>query len=231
MFEPQVATIFPDTQTLVTEGTTHMRHREVYCDRLEEQRRAALADPLSSSERLKIWQAGVDLIVQPDVVLIRPDVDKIERVLRADELLQEIVNKRRIRFQLAANAKVFAALTKRGELWRIASDAVTSDEMKARIRNSRMKLDGRAIYYYSPPTGTRFLTLNELRILADLNADELHQHLTEIQKYCQLYSKRGGLEVDFFLGRAGLRAAFRDARLPADDEEALRRASAVVRAV
>ena len=94
-----------------------------------------LADPLTSSERLKIWQAGVDLVIQPDVVLIRPDVDQIERVLRADELLQEIVNKRRIRFQLAANDKVFAALTKRGELWRIVSDAVTTDEMKARIRN------------------------------------------------------------------------------------------------
>jgi len=94
--------------------------------------------------------------------------------------------------------------------------------MKARIRNARMKLDGRPIYYYSPPTGTRFLTLKELRILADLNAAELHQHLTEIQTYCQRYSKRGGLEVDFFLGRAGLRTAFRDARLPADDEPALR---------
>ena len=95
--------------------------------------------------------------------------------------------------------------------------------MKARIRNARTKLDGRAIYYYSPPTGTRFLTLNELRLLADLNASELHQHLTEIQTYCQRPSKRGGLEVDFFLGGAGLRAAFRDARFPADDEEALPR--------
>ncbi len=222
VFEPQVATIFPDTETLVTDGTTHMRHREVYCDRLEEQRRAGNADPLTSSERLKIWQAGVDLIVQPDVVFIRPDVDKIERVLRADELLQEIVNKRRIRFQLASNAKVFAALTKRGELWRIASDAVTSDEMKTSIGNARMRLDGRAVFYYSPTTGTRFLTLNEFRLLGELNASELHQDLTEIQTYCQRYSKRGGLEVDFFLGGANLRAAFRDAILPAADEEALR---------
>lgn len=199
-----------------------MRHREVYWERLEAERRVARAEPLTSSDRLKIWQSGVDLIVQPDVVLIRPDPDQIDRVLRADRLLQQIVSKRRIRFQLASNAKVFAALTKRGELWRIASDAVTSDEMKARIRNARMKLDGRAIYYYSPPTGTRFLTLKELRILADLNVIELHQHLTEIQRYCRCYSKRGGLEVDFFLGGAGLRAAFRDARLSADDEQILR---------
>ncbi len=222
VFEPQVATIFPDTRTLVTEGTTHMRHREVYCDRLEEQRRAAQAEPLTASERSKIWRSGVDLIIQPDLVLIRPDPDQIDRVLQADELLQGIVNKQRIRFQLASNAKVFAALTKRGELWRVASDAVTSDEMKKRIRNARMKLGGRAIYYYSPPTGTRFLTLNELRLLAGLNAAELHQHLAEIQTYCQRYSKRGGLEVDFFLGGAGLRTAFRDARFPAGDEEALR---------
>ncbi|NLF70469.1 MAG: hypothetical protein GX575_15665 [Candidatus Anammoximicrobium sp.] len=222
VFEPQVATIFTDTQTLVTEGTTHLRHREVYCDRLEERRRAAQAEPLTASERSKIWRSGVDLIIQPDLVLIRPDPDQIDRVLEADELLQEIVNKQRIRFQLASNAKVFAALTKRGELWRIASDAVTTEEMKERIRNARMKLEGRAIYYYSPATGTRFLTLNEMRMLAGLNAAELHQHLTEIQTYCQRYSKRGGLEVDFFKGRASLRTAFRDARLPADDEEALR---------
>lgn len=200
VFEPQVATLFPDTQTLVTEGTTHLRHREVYCDRLESQRRAAQIEPLTASERSKIWRSGVDLIVQPDVVLIRPDPDQIDRVLRADELLQELVHKRRIRFQLASNAKVFAALTKRGELWRVASDAVTSDEMKNRIRNARMKLAGRPIYYYSPPTGTRFLTLNELRLLAGLNTAELHQHLVEIQTYSQRYSKRGGLEVDFFLG-------------------------------
>lgn len=222
VFEPQVATIFPDTRTLVTEGTTHMRHREVYCDHLEEQRRAAQAEPLTASERSKIWRSGVDLIVQPDLVLIRPDPDQIDRVLQADELLQGIVNKQRIGFLLASNAKVFAALMKRGELWRIASDAVTTEEMKKRIRNARMRLEGRAIYYYSPPTGTRFLTLNELRLLAGLNAAELHQHLTEIQTYCQRYSKRGGLEVDFFLGGAGVREGFRDARFPADDEEALR---------
>lgn len=222
VFEPQVATIFPDTQTLVTEGTTHMRHREVYCDRLEAARLAAQAEPLTSGERSKIWRSGVDLIVQRDAVLIRPDPDQIDRVLRADELLQELVNKRRIRFQLASNPKVFAALTKRGELWRIASDAVTSEEMKTRIQNARMKLGGRAIYYYSPPTGTRFLTLKELRLLAELNVTELHQHLTEAQAYCQRYSKRGGLEVDFFLGGANLRAAFRDAHFPAGDERALR---------
>ena len=221
-FDPRVATVFPDTQTLVTEGTTHGGQREVYCDHLESNRQAAPAEPLTPGQRLRIWQTGVDLIVQSDLVLIRPDPDHFDRVLRADELLQEVVDKRRIRFLLASHAKIFMALMKRGELWRIASDAVTSEEMKSRIRSARMNLDGRAIYYHSPPTGTRFLTLHELRSLAFLEVAELHRHLTEIQTYCRLYSKCGGREVDFFLGGADLRAAFRAACFPADDEEALR---------
>jgi hypothetical protein len=222
VFEPQVATIFPDGQMLVTEGTTHLQNREAYCDWLEEERRAANDGPLTANERSSIWQSGVDLIVQSDAVLIRPDPDQIDLVLSADELLQEVVNKLRIRFLLASSAEVRAALTKRGEFWRIASDAVTTEEMKARTQNSRMKLGGHAIYYYSPPTGTRYLTLNELRNLADLDADGLRQHLVEIQTYCQRYSKRGGLEVDFFLGGASLRTAFRDASFSEADEEALR---------
>ena len=152
VFEPRVATFFPDTETLVTKGTMHYLHREVYCDWLEEKRLAAGADSLTARERSKIWKSGVDLIILRDVVLIRPDPDQIDRVLSADELLHEIVNKRRIRFQLASNAKVRGALTGRGELWRIAPDAVTTEAMKARVQDARMKLGGRAIYYYSPPT-------------------------------------------------------------------------------
>ena len=222
VFELGVATIFPDTHTLITKGTTHYTHRQEYCDLLEEERCAAKAAPLSADEREKIWLSGVDLIVQPDVVLIRPDPDQIDLVLVADEQLQETVSKHRIRFQLASNAKVRGALTKRGELWRITSDALTTDEMVARVQNARMKLGGRAIYYYSPPIGTRFLTLKELRNLADRDAAELYQHLVEIQTYCQRHSKRGGLEVDFFLAGASLRAAFREARFPETDEVALR---------
>lgn len=222
VFDPQVATLFPDTETLVTEGTTHMRNREVYFDRLDEERAQAGAAPLSDEERSALWHTGVDLIVQPDVVLIRPDPKQIERMLRADELLQEIIHKRRICFLLASNAKVYATLTRRGELWRFVADAVTSEEMRSRIQNSRMKLGGRAIYYHSPLTGARFLTLKELRILAHWDAAELRQHLVEIQTYCRLFSKRGGREVDFFLGNPELRAAFRQASFPADDEQALR---------
>ena len=147
VFAPRVATVLPDTQTLITKGTTHWGQREVYCDHLEANRLGPPTESLTPSQRLRIWQTGVDLIVQPDLVLIRPDPDQIDRVLRADELLQETVNKRRIRFLLASHAKIFMALMKRGELWRIASDAVTSEEMKSRIRSARMKLDGRVIYY------------------------------------------------------------------------------------
>lgn len=221
VFDPQVATLFPDTETLVTEGTTHLRNREVYCDRRDEERRKVGGAPLSADERTATWQTGVDLIVQPDVVLIRPDPQQPERMLRADELLQEMVHKRRICFLLASDARVYATLTRRGELWRFVADAVTSEEMRTRIQNSRMKLGGRAIYYHSPLTGARFLTLKELRILAHLDAAELRQHLVEIQAYCRLFSKRGGREVDFFLGKPELRAAFRQATFPAD-EQALR---------
>ncbi len=226
-FEPQVATIFIDTErsdtaTLVTEGSTHFRHREVYCDHLDAQRRAAGLSPLTASERTAIWQIGVDLIIQPDLVLIRPDAEQIDRALSADELLQAIVPKAHIRFQLASNDTIFTTLTERGELWRIAADAVTTAEMKECIRNSRMKLRGRPIYYYSPKTGTRFLTLKGLRGLIELGPAELHQHLVEIQEHCARYNSRGELEADFFLLGTKLRTAFCAAHFPADDEQALR---------
>ena len=221
VFEPRVATIFPDTWVLVTEGRTHAENREAYCEYLNGQRRAANADLLTEDERWRIWDAGVDLIVQSDLVLIRPDPTQIERVLRADELLQSLVHKARVRFLLAADGTIFEALTTRGELWRIASDAVTTEDMNARTRDARMKIGGRAIYYHSPPTGTRYLTLNEFRQLAHLNITELRQHLLEIQTYCQLRNKRYALELNFFLGGDALREAFSAANFPAD-EAALR---------
>jgi len=222
VFEPRVATFFPETGTLVTEGTTHWLNREAYCKDLQEQRRAAKLAPLTPEECTEKMFSGVDLIVQSDLVLIRPDPEQIERVLRADELLQRDVHKARIRFLLASNGKIFDTLTMRGELWRIASDAVTTQEMNARTRNTRMKLEGRAIYYHSPPTGTRYLTLNEFRLLAHLNVTELRQHLLEIQKYCQLRNKQYAYELDFFQGGPALRTAVVEAKFPAADEAALR---------
>jgi len=224
VFDPQVATIFPkecveesDTYALVTAGTTHLSNRESFCRWLEEQR----CEPLSDDEHSRIWQTGVDLIVLADLVLIRPDPQQIDLVMRADEILQSKVNKLRIRFELASNTKVRDALTQRGELWRIAAAAVTNDEMKTAVRAAKMKLGGRTIYYYSPPTGTRLLTFHEFKNLAYLDTAELYQHLVEIQTYCDSRRTRGGLEVDFFPKCGEVRTAFREAKFAEGDDAAL----------
>lgn len=225
VFDPQVATIFPDqcikepdTYALVTEGTTHLDNRENFCEWLENHR----DEPLSDEEHSRIWRTGVDLIVLADVVLIRPDPEQIDLVMRADEILQAKVNKLRVRFELASNTKVRDALTQRGELWRIAAPAVTNGEMKTAVQAAKMKLDGRTIYYYSPPTGTRLLTYNEFKNLAYLDTAELYQHLVEIQTYCDRRRTRGGLEVDFFPKCGEMRTAFRETTFTVGDDAGLR---------
>ena len=77
---------------------------------------------------------------------------------RADELLQQLVPKHRVKFLLVRNEQVRAAIKQRGECWRISPLPKTPDEMKRMIADSKIAIRGRELYYYSKATGTRFLT-------------------------------------------------------------------------
>ncbi|MFV1966940.1 MAG: hypothetical protein ACC628_16055 [Pirellulaceae bacterium] len=205
-FPPRVATIFPQDEVLVTLPGIHATQRSAYVDTLDEERRAEGLSPLTDAMRSDIWQSAVDLIIQRDAIHIRPDLEKIQLALEADELLQQRVPKRLIRFLSAGTDRVHDAIKGHGECWRITPRPISTDEMIRTIRNSRMAIGGCEIYYHNPNTGTRLLTCQAFSKLADLNDRQLQTHLLEIQHYSRCFNRFGNPEIDFLV--AGRR--FRD---------------------
>ena len=76
--------------------------------------------------------------MEDDTILIRPDPDNMPLAFEADELLQELVPKHRIKFLGVRNEKVRDAIKQRGEWWRISLLPKTPDEMKQMIAASRI---------------------------------------------------------------------------------------------
>jgi hypothetical protein len=222
VFKPRVATVFPRGHVLITEKLTHYEQHIAYLDLMDQQRNAQRLPPLTEQQRSDLFMQGVDLIIHPHTILIRPDAEHLDLVFEADERLQELASKLRIRFMLAGNSTVYKALKCRGECWRITPNTVTLEDMIQLIKNSRMALGGRQIYYHSPTTGTRLLTLQAFRRLAEWNDEELRGHLLEIQQYLSKYNRKRQPEVDFFLGSWTLREAVLKADFQNADPETLR---------
>ncbi len=222
VFKARVATIFPRGNTLLTIGATHFEQHEKFLEVLDQEREAQGLPRLAGEQRNEAFMQGVDLIIHPNTIFIRPDPEQLDLIFEADEMLQELASKLRIRFMLAGTPKVYEALKQRGECWRITPETVTTEDMIQLIRNSRMALGGRPIYYHSPSTGTRLLTIQTLRELGKLSDDELRQHLLEIQEYSALYNRKRNREVDFFQGSWPLHEAFQAADFRQASPEALR---------
>jgi hypothetical protein len=116
----------------------------------------------------------------------------------ADELLQRLIAKHRIRFLGVLNERVREAIKQRGELWRITPLPITSEEMRAMIDSSRIGINGREIYYYGEQTGTRYLTFQEFQGLGRLDDGELRFHLSEICRHLGRRNAAGNPEVALF---------------------------------
>ena len=63
------------------------------------------------------------MIIEDDSILIRPDPDRMQLAYDADETLQEIVPKHKIKFLYVLNEKIRKAIEQRGECWRITPAA------------------------------------------------------------------------------------------------------------
>jgi hypothetical protein len=159
--------------------------------------------PLSREEEAGEWQNSVDLIMEDDAILIRPDPDNMGLAFRADELLQQLVPKHRVRFLLVRNEKVRTAIKQRGECWRISPLPKTPDEMRQMIAASKIAIRGGELYYYSKATGTRFLTYEDFAQLGALAGPALRQHLAEIREFSAGINRQGRPEVAFFMAGNG----------------------------
>jgi hypothetical protein len=199
----RIATVFPLGNSIVTLPGIHATQRCAYVDVLSRQRRDANLPPLGRHEEAREWQNSVDLVVEDNAILIRPDPENMDMAFRADELLQELVPKQRVKFLLVRNRNVQDAIKRRGECWRISTLPKTPDEMKRMIAASRIAIHGREMYYYSKATGTRYLTYESFSQLRGLDEPTLRQHLAEIRAFLGGVNRQGCPEVALFAAGPG----------------------------
>ena len=194
----RIATVFPRADTIVTVPGIHATQRIAFIDAQNKARQQRGLAPLSSQEEEREWMTAVDLVIDDDGVLIRPDPADMPLAFDADELLQQVVSKKRIRFLHVLDRRVREAIQRRGELWRINPLPRSADEMKRMIASSRIGICGRELYYYNQSSGSRLVTYDEFCKLANLPEAELRQLLCEIQEYCVQTNLTGNREVCFF---------------------------------
>jgi hypothetical protein len=199
--QSSIGTLFPRHELLITAPPLHALQREAFKDWFRE---APLAAGQQPPNDLKLdWEAAesVDLIFAPGgLVLIRPELERLDLAFDADEKLQTEwrVPRHRIRFLSVRDPRVRQALRERGELWRISAPPSEQEQIGEAIAHSRVAIREGALYYYNPHTGTRFVTCAEFARLAQLDDQSLARQLDEIAQHCIKRNRHGNPEVTFF---------------------------------
>jgi hypothetical protein len=218
----RIGTLFLEPAALYTElPGVHALQRLGFIDVINGRRAKQGQPPLRPEEEEKVSGHSVDLIFEPDHLLIRPDPDRMDLAFAADELLQTLVSKRQIKFLSVSDRRVREAIKLRGESWRLSSIPKTREGRERLVVGSKVAIRGLPIYYFNRLTGTRWLTCQEFEGLAKLENPTLARHLQEIADHAMLRNRFGRPEVDFFaadLRRMGTRqfAGVLFEQLPAD---------------
>lgn len=195
----RIATAFPRAGVIVTAPGIHATQRFLYTNEIEQERALQGLGPLSDPERMSIWLEAVDLLVEGDAILIRPDPSAMGLAFAADEMLQELVSRKRIKFLFARDARVREAINRRGEAWRIQPLPRSLEEMRKLIQTSRVAVGGEPIYYYCPVRGTRILTCAQFAGLALMSDEALRLHMEEIATLAASRNNRGWPELALFM--------------------------------
>ena len=172
---------------LVTVPGTHAMQRQAWVGEVNRVRAAEGKPPLTSVEIGRLLDSSVDLVFFENVVLIRPDPNRMDLAFMADEELQKVVSKRHIRFLNTHAKRVRDALRARGENWRMARDAKTREETDRLIMRGRTAIENEPIYYYNGNTGTRYLTVGTYLLVSRLSDDAFRAQIEEI--VCGLNSR------------------------------------------
>lgn len=194
----RIGTVFPRSRTIVTLPGIHATQRAEYVRDLNSIRQQQQLPPLTEEDEMLEWQQSVDVIMEPDAILIRPDPENMPLAFEADDLLQDLVSKQKIKFLNLMSEKVRQAIRIRGENWRIAPLPKSPEEMVRMIQSSMIPIGGKSIYYYSRNIGTRFLTFQQYGELGSLPENELLAHLMEIRDFSERFNRRGYPEISFF---------------------------------
>jgi hypothetical protein len=199
--EAGIGTLFPRRRVLVTQDRMHFLQRGLFRDWLQ-QPSLPPGQPPPAGRHLD-WECAesVDLIfTDDDLVLIRPELDRLDLAFEADSQLQEDwgVPEYHVRFLFAHNPRVRQALRERGELWRLATPAVDREAWARTIRQTRTAIHEASIYYYNAQTGTRWVTCQEFQGLAALDDATLARQLDEIAQHSATRNRHRHPEIAFF---------------------------------
>lgn len=194
----RIGTIFLKGNTLITEKGVHAMQRLLWIKHLNDERKAAGKPELTLEEEEAEIAESVDLIFTEEFVLIRPDPDRMDLALRADEELQKIVSKRLIRFLNTNALKVRRALMERGENWRMARQPISQEDMAQQIRSSITAIDELPIYYYNRSCGTRYITASGYSYVELLDNEAFRRQIKEVVQGLNKRNRLGQNEIDLF---------------------------------
>lgn len=218
----RIGTMFFKTMGLVTKRGVHAMQRLMWLEEVNKMRAAQGLKPMTPTEEDEEIGQSVDLLFTNDHVLIRPDPDRMDLAFKADEELQKMVSKRKIRFLNTHSIKVRNALRARGENWRMARQPISQDDMKKMIEESIVSLDSKAQFHYNHLTGTRYFTAGEYEKVLKLNPAECRAALKELSVLLSRRNRLGHPEADLFPTSTPIeiKEAFKNLQLDAlgDDE-------------
>ncbi len=195
--------VFPAHNTVVFGNGTHQIVREDYIDYLNNERAKKNLACLSFEKEIILTRSCVDLVVRGDILYIRPKPTEkgMKMAFEADRMLQEIVPEQRIKFMGLDDPFIRQAIKKRGELWRISSLPRTRDGKRQLIRNSKIHIQHRKMYYHNAVTGTKYLTYWEFEKLGRLKPATVARCLKEIAVYLQSKNHINQPELVLFKAR------------------------------
>ena len=195
----RIGTIFPGWNVLYTQAPgVHAWQRLNFIDRLNAQRTANGQPPLTPDEEADVAVNSVDLILEPEHILIRPDPERMQLAFAADELLQTMVSKRQVRFLSISDPRVREAIKRRGEYWRMSSIPKDRAGKERLVLGSKVGIQGPPIYFYNRLNGTRWLTCAAFQQLEQLEPAPLARLLQEIAEHANRQNRFGRPELDFF---------------------------------
>ena len=222
----RIGTIFFRTPGLVTKKGVHAMQRLMWIEEVNAERAKNGQPAMTMAEEDAEMAESVDLIFTEDLVLIRPNPDRMDLAFRADEELQKLVSKRVIRFLNTSSAKVRTALRERGENWRMARQPISQEDMADLINSSKVPMCEKPIYYYNRLTGTRYITASGYNEVEHLPADEFRRQIAEIIAGLGKRNRLGRPEVDLFpsVTPPEIKRMFRELDVEGSDDAALRAA-------
>jgi len=195
----RIGTLFPNYGVLYTQTPgVHAWQRSQFIQQLNDERAAQGLPTLTLDEEIAVSTESTDLIFEPDHILIRPDPERMEMAFAADELLQELVSKRQVKFLSVSDDRVHEAIRRRGEYWRLNAIPRSSETKQNLVFASKVAISGLPIYFYNRLTGTRWLTYQSFEGLGQLNDAALAEHLAEIAEHAAQRNRRGRPELNFF---------------------------------